>query len=270
MSAMLAAHLILHPQLTKSLKVLATTVGRDKTYRLIQYLARLIAWSVLRSGTGVEAKDAAIRWNGLKAGLASGRKMLRLLKPLEHLQTAVAAANTPVKSSSLAPVASNVAQLSQIARQLCYAGYLSTDMIVWLQSVRFLRIQADKFARINTISQRFWLSGIVLSLVSSSASMVRLRAEGRRLALTRSAEKGGPDDQEVRKAEGRALLKQRATLVSQLTLDCLDFWIPATNLGYAHLNDGAIGAIGVVTSYIGLQQQWIKINGLPAAANKAK
>jgi hypothetical protein len=30
MSAMLAAHLILHPQLTKSLKVLATTVGRDK------------------------------------------------------------------------------------------------------------------------------------------------------------------------------------------------------------------------------------------------
>lgn len=30
MSAMLAAHLILHPQLTRSLKVLATTVGRDK------------------------------------------------------------------------------------------------------------------------------------------------------------------------------------------------------------------------------------------------
>lgn len=30
MSAMLAAHLILHPQLTKTLKVLSTTVGRDK------------------------------------------------------------------------------------------------------------------------------------------------------------------------------------------------------------------------------------------------
>lgn len=38
--------------------------------------------------------------------------------------------------------------------------------------------------------------------------------------------------------------RERATLVSQLTLDCLDFWIPATNLGYASLNDGAIGAIG--------------------------
>ncbi|GHJ83635.1 hypothetical protein NliqN6_0037 [Naganishia liquefaciens] len=267
MSSMLAAQLILHPQLTKSLKLLATTVGRDKTYRLIQYLARLVAWSLLRSG-GVEAKDAAARWNGLKAGLASGRKMLRLVKPLEHLQTAITTANTPVKSSSLAPVASNVAQLAQIARQLCYAGYLSTDMIVWLQSVKFLRIRADKFARISTISQRFWLGGILLSLLSSSASMFRLRTEGRRLALSRTAEKSGPEDQEARRAEGRALLKERASLISQLTLDCLDVWIPATNLGYAHLNDGAIGAIGVVTSYIGLQQQWIKVHGLPAGKGK--
>lgn len=38
--------------------------------------------------------------------------------------------------------------------------------------------------------------------------------------------------------------RERTSLVSQLTLDCLDFWIPATNLGYASLNDGAIGAIG--------------------------
>lgn len=85
--------------------------------------------------------------------------VLRLVKPLEHLQTAITTANTPVyvsslpcymtidgplrKSSSLAPVASNVAQLAQIARQLCYAGYLSTDMIVWLQSIKFLRIRAE-------------------------------------------------------------------------------------------------------------------------------
>ena len=33
MSAMLAAQLILHPQLTKSLRLLATTVGRDKVRR---------------------------------------------------------------------------------------------------------------------------------------------------------------------------------------------------------------------------------------------
>lgn len=56
------------------------------------------------------------------------------------------------KSSSLAPVASNVAQLAQIARQLCYAGYLSTDMIVWLQSIKFLRIRAE-YVRSRSLQQ---------------------------------------------------------------------------------------------------------------------
>lgn len=41
----------------------------------------------------------------------------------------------------------------------------------------------------------------------------------------------------------------------------MDFWIPATNLGFADLNDGVIGALGAATSYMALQQQWIKVNG---------
>lgn len=69
--------------------------------------------------------------------------MLRLVKPLEHLQSAVAFANTPIPAQNLAPYASATAQFAQIARQLCYAGYLSTDMIVWLQSVKFLRVAPE-------------------------------------------------------------------------------------------------------------------------------
>ena len=101
----LATSLILHPALSQSLAVLATTLGRDKVglveispqrllhvvefsrdflvtcpssanlvlfqvYRLVQYLARLIAWSLLRRGS-VEAAD---RWDGLKNGLTMGRR----------------------------------------------------------------------------------------------------------------------------------------------------------------------------------------------------
>lgn len=71
MSQPLLAHILLHPHLTQSLKVLATTVGRDKVYRLVQYLARLISWSVLKAGG---EKEIAMRWDGLKGGLANGRK----------------------------------------------------------------------------------------------------------------------------------------------------------------------------------------------------
>lgn len=41
-----------------------------QVYRLIQYLARLITWSLLKRGD----TDAAARWEGLKNGLAMGRR----------------------------------------------------------------------------------------------------------------------------------------------------------------------------------------------------
>lgn len=62
-----------------------------------------------------------------------------------------------------------------------------------------------------------WLFGITVSLISSSASLVKLRADGRRFALSnemarregRSEEKG-PDERareaEERREKGRALL----------------------------------------------------------------
>jgi peroxin-11B len=79
-------------------------------------------------------------------------------------------------------------------------------------SLGFRLLLPSKHSRINKISQRFWMYGIISSLVSSVASLVRLRAEGRRLALSRSisssSEKGGPEggDEGQRREEGKRLL----------------------------------------------------------------
>lgn len=40
------------------------------------------------------------------------------------------------------------------------------------------------------------------------------------------------------------LYSERATLVSQVVQDSMDFWLPANNLGITTLNDGVIGALG--------------------------
>lgn len=40
--------------------------------------------------------------------------------------------------------------------------------------------------------------------------------------------------------------------MSQATLDALDFFIPANNLGYVNLSEGTVGAIGSVTSRLAL------------------
>jgi peroxin-11B len=116
---------------------------------------------------------------------------------------------------------------------------------------------------------RCWLIGIILSIGSSASSLVKLRADGRRFALTQAAARKEnsektPEEkvraEEERREKGRALLayvhpscyvrivvdqgRQRQTLMSQLVTDACDVWIPSNNLGYTNLNDGIIGLLG--------------------------
>lgn len=106
-----AAELILHPNVSQGLALVATTIGRDKVcpiscarlhparlisarlatpfsqarsgwrstelsrltfqvFRLIQYLSRLVAWSLIRRGR----IEGGARFNGLKVGLTNVRK----------------------------------------------------------------------------------------------------------------------------------------------------------------------------------------------------
>ncbi|WVQ82387.1 hypothetical protein IAT38_004515 [Cryptococcus sp. DSM 104549] len=257
----LAADLILHPKLSQSLAVLATTVGRDKVYRLIQYLSRLIAWSLLRRGK----VDTAARWEGLKNGIAQGRKVMRIFRNAEFLQSSVNLAQRPI-TSLRGPA--QISQLAQIGRQLGYFGFFTSDTIVWLNSVGFLRLDKETTARFQRYMYRSWFTGILLSLLSSSASLVKLRADSRRFALgaeiakresgdEKSAEDSAREATE-RRERGRALLAQRQSILSQLVSDSFDIWIPATALGYANLSEGALGALGATTSYMGLQTQWRK------------
>ncbi|OXG97682.1 hypothetical protein C345_01030 [Cryptococcus neoformans A2-102-5] len=257
----LATNVILHPKVNRSLAILATTVGRDKVTRLLQYLARLVSWYLLSRGR----IESASRFEGLKTGLANGRKVMRLFRPAEFLQSAVNLAQRPVTSLK-GP--GQIAHLAQIGRQIGYAGFHTADMIVWLAQVRFLKFDKVTTQRYVRLMYKFWFAGIVCSLVSSSASLVRLRADSRRFALSsqvaKEEEREGKSSEEAarqmaeRRERGRALLAQRQSILSQLISDSLDVWIPATGLGYSNLNEGTLGAFGVITSYMGLQTQWMK------------
>ena len=100
--ATVASQVILHPVVSQGLKVLSTTVGRDKVrvqfsllgsvlhasfqvYRAIQNFARFYAWLLLSSN----GKADAAKWNALKSHLALGRK-----RALLHLTTSSQSALT--------------------------------------------------------------------------------------------------------------------------------------------------------------------------------
>jgi peroxin-11B len=97
-------------------------------------------------------------------------------------------------------------------------------------------------------SQRLWLSGIIFSLFHSALQWRQLSQRERKVVKT--------------EAEGRltgeTLKKEREAVKTQLVMDACDFLIPATALGYLELDDGVVGAAGVVSSWIGLKAQWAK------------
>jgi len=244
--SVIASQLVLHPTVSHTLTVLGTTLGRDKAYRAVQYFARFLAWYLLRRGIASEAA----RWDALKNAMASCRKMMRLGKPMEHLQSALKATQLQ------APTAE---QLTTVGRQLGYAGYLTYDAIAWASSIKFLRVDQERIQKWVKISFRFWLTGILFSLAHGILKAGRLGNEAKILKTIkrgRVSEKITISSEAEREEIQQLVQKQRQANRSQMMLDILDVWIPSYNLGLVGLNDGIVGLLGFTTSLMAFNTHW--------------
>ncbi|KAF8973908.1 peroxisomal biogenesis factor 11 [Flammula alnicola] len=246
--ASIASQFILHPAVSQGLKFGGTTVGRDKTYRAIQYFARFYAWHLANKGDKVEAA----RWTALKAHLGTARKLMRLGKPIEHLQAALRAtlAAGPVEET-----------LTTIARQIGYFGYLSYDAIVWAHSIKFITLAPETAKRMAKRAFQFWFTAIVFSLVHGVLKAARLAKEAK--SLRESKVRGEKDLAEEASRETRlsAIETARKNNRQQLVIDLLDIWIPATGAEFLKVNEGTLGIFGLISSLIGAKSQWKAVNG---------
>jgi len=246
--ATIASQVVLHPLVSDTLKFGGTTLGRDKTYRAIQYLARFLAWHLLSKG---DKLDAA-RWTALKSHLATARKLLRLGKPIEHLQAALRAALVPGPAGE---------QILTIAKQVAYFGYLSYDMLVWAQAIKFINLNPEKAKKVGKTSNRLWLAGILFSTVHSVLKYTRLTKEAKKLRATRKF--GEKDIGEEAQSEMRLGTIESARIATQrqFMIDVLDVWLPATGAELVNVNEGVLSIIGLVTSLMGISTQWKAVVG---------
>ncbi|EJD52146.1 peroxisomal biogenesis factor 11 [Auricularia subglabra TFB-10046 SS5] len=243
-----AHNLVLHPAAAQSVRVLSTTLGRDKVYRAVQYFARFYAWALIQQGNKLDAA----RWNALKSHLALGRKLLRLFKPLEHVQAAARGTQSPLLRTS------PLEQYLAILRQVSYAGYLTLDGVVWANTVRFVNLTPDKGTKVLKNSLRFWLAGILFSIAQGLLKAGRLANEAKAIKLSEKPVAGEKDiAQEVETGTRlKALTVERKAVRYQLILDTLDVWLPATGLALVNVNDGIAGILGLITSLMALRNSW--------------
>ncbi|KAF9474478.1 peroxisomal biogenesis factor 11 [Pholiota conissans] len=246
--ASIASQIILHPAVSQSLKFGGTTVGRDKTYRAVQYFARYYSWHLANKGD----KTEAVRWSALKAHLGTARKLLRLGKPLEHLQAALRA------TLSAGPIQEII---TTVARQIGYFGYLTYDSIVWANNIKFVTLAPETAKKVAKRAFQFWFAGIVFSLIHGVLKATRLAKETKYLQESKVWGEKDLAEEAARETRLNAVQVARKNNHQQLVIDLLDVWIPATGAGLLAINEGTLGILGLISSLIGAKSQWKAVNG---------
>lgn len=232
---MVADAVIYHPSVAHYLKFVASTVGRDKLLRTLQYFSRFYAWYLYRTN-GTKGEIAPFEAIKKQFGLA--RKLMRVGKNVEHLKAAAVAAD----SKTIDPVL----RYAAVGRQLGYAGYLTFDALTVLDSLGVRKWEGAKSAQRE--AYRFWAMGILCSIVAQSYTLYRLRE--------REAKVDKKEGEGV--VEAKRIAIERAASQLQLLSDLCDFTVPVSALAWIGFDDGIVGLAGTLSSLIGVYSQWKK------------
>ncbi|CAG7941708.1 unnamed protein product [Penicillium nalgiovense] len=236
---MVANTLVYHPALAHWLRFVATTVGRDKLLRTIQYFSRFYAWYLYRTNKPQSAIDP---YNAVKKQFGTTRKIMRIGKFLEHLKAAAVAFDN---KSPVDPVLRYLA----IGRQLGYAGYLTLDAVTIIDVIGIRKLSSAK--RLQDSAYRSWAAGLIFSTVAGIYSLVRLQEKEKTIDR-----KEGEGVVEAKKIE-----KERSAARIQLISDVCDLAAPLSAVGILNLDDGLVGITGTISSLIGVWSQWRKTAG---------
>lgn len=236
---MVADALVYHPAVTHYLRYVATTVGRDKVLRTIQYFARFYAWYLYRTNNPTSAIQP---WTVLKTQFGLTRKILRAGKFVEHIRAGSEIYDAAIKSSN----GDKITQYLQVLRQIGYAGYLFFDLVTLPDA---LGVKKDPRAKnIQATAYRFWFTGLTASALAGVYNTYRLR-ERSKAVNEKDAES---------KVEKVKIARQQHAVNIQLISDLCDLTVPSTMLGYANFDDGIIGLAGTTSSLLGVYGAWQK------------
>ncbi|CAF9922385.1 Peroxisomal membrane protein PMP27 [Imshaugia aleurites] len=232
---MVADAVVYHPTVAHYLRFVATTVGRDKLLRTLQYFSRFYAWYLFR--TNNPARLIA-PYEAIKKQFGLTRKALRLGKNVEHFKAAAVAAD----SKNMDPVLKYCA----VGRQLGYAMYLSLDAVTYLDAAGIRPLASAK--RLQQEAYRAWFTGLAFNAIAGLYTLWQLRQ--REQSIDKNEGEGV--------VESKKIMKERNTTNLQLISDLSDLTIPSAALGYVNLDDGIVGLAGTVSSLIGVWTTWKK------------
>ncbi|KAL9535192.1 Peroxisomal membrane protein [Sphaerulina musiva] len=234
---MVADALIYHPSVAHFNRFVATTIGRDKTLRTIQYFSRFLAWYLYRTN---HPQTTVNIFDQTKKSFGSARKAFRIGKFVEHFKAAAVASD----SKSMDPVLKYLA----VGRQLGYGFYLLLDAISYFDTTGIYKLQSG--ARIAKEAYRAWFVGLACNIAAGVYTLYNLQ----QIAKKQQQSVGDAE----KKVEQKTLEREKAATQLQLLSDVCDITVPSSAIGMVNLDDGIVGLAGTVSSLIGLTAAWAK------------
>ncbi|KAJ3060750.1 Peroxisomal membrane protein PMP27 [Podochytrium sp. JEL0797] len=218
-----------------TVKFLASTTGRDRINRFLQYFARFLAWHLARSGAD---KERLAQVAGFMAAFGMTRKVMRTGRQLEFYRGAV-------KSLALKD---SVLKVTTVAKSLFMAVWLSFDTCQWLHTAGVHKFTNIK--EIGTRANQSWLMALLFSLVGD---IYKLHMNHKKLVIERKVahQAPGKDESVQAKKTVKALLVERRKVAIATVQDSVDLLLPTSGLEYIQVESGVVGLAGAFTSLLG-------------------
>ncbi|KAL1927942.1 hypothetical protein VTP01DRAFT_3347 [Rhizomucor pusillus] len=225
-------------------RFLATTTGREKLCRLVQYFSRFYAFYLYRSGA---PKDVIQRWSDLKQHIGNARKFFRLFKQLEFAQAGI-------KSLALKD---EVLRITGAAKQFAMFFYYCSEALVLANTVNFYKISNAK--QVQQFGFKCWFTALAFSIASSLYKYRTLGIRKHMLEKSLKAAEKGSAEKDGLQVEASRLHTEKKALNKQLLQDLVDIIIPTAGLGWIGFDEGIVGLAGMTTSWLAMTSQWQKV-----------
>ncbi|KAJ5998263.1 hypothetical protein N7451_006073 [Penicillium sp. IBT 35674x] len=225
-----------HSSLAHFLRFVATTAGRDKILRTLQYFSSFYCWYLDRA----KRPHSAIHpFEVIKKQFEVTRKILRIGNFVEKFN---AASTVLRKKNPMDPVLRYLTVIGHLG----YGSYLALDTMTAMDAIGVRKMAATK--RLEKLAYRAWMAGLTCNVIASIYSLWKMQQKGKTVN-----HKEGEGAIEARKTH-----RERSNTCAQLIATLCDLTIPISKLEFANINDGVIGMTGTVSSLIGIWCQWRK------------
>lgn len=221
---------------------LSDSTGRDKFSKLVQYTAKLTAWYLL---TQNPKDETGLRFKGLSGAVSEARKLPRLLKSLNELQTI----SKLVSSNN----ATSLPSMLKIVGRVGWANYWLFDNLIFLNKAKFTQVKSIDVAY---YSYAGWTVGLVCEVL---LKLNDLYANVSRVDSLQRDLRDAVDDKESEsiKRSLRQLANARVRLLFEIFNNVCDLTSALNGMKITQFSEGVVSVAGVLSAVISGYYRWI-------------